>query len=152
MLLQKIEPYKCCMITEKKRNCKNGLSVRQKLPSESIRLVNEAFSTYSNIKTPLTELFIFFYTHPSVSASAIRASETVWEGERAEKLFSRSGFISSLMLYWGAVTEVSLGTFVSYTYMQNTHTAEWNGNTRVVFQSLAVVLMVFVVCYCTVLL
>ena len=106
------------MIIEKKKGkCKNSLSVRQKLPSESIRPVREAFSTYSNIKTPLTELFTFFYPRPSVSASAIRASEPPWEGERAERLLSRSGFISSLTFYSGAVAEVSLGMFVGYTYM-----------------------------------
>lgn len=106
---------------KKKRKRRNGLSVRQKLPSESIRPVHEAFSTSSNIKTLLTELFTFFYTHLSVSASAVRASEPAREGERAERLFSRSGFISSLT-YSGAVTEVSLGTFVGYTYMHlHTH-------------------------------
>lgn len=73
MLLQKIEPYKCRMITLKMDKCNSGFSVRQKVPSESTRLVNEAFSTYNNMKSLLTESFKFFYTCPLVSASAIKA-------------------------------------------------------------------------------
>lgn len=130
--LQKIDPYKCSVITEKKYILKKWPFCEKKLPRGSTRPVNEGFSTYSNIKTPLTELFTFFYTRPSLSASAIRASELAWEGERAERLFSRSGFISSLTFYSGAVTEVSLGRFVARCIWTYSQPEEWNFNTWVV--------------------
>ena len=153
MLLQKIEPYKCHMITEKnKESVRMAFLWDKKAPlrssDHSMRL--SAFS--SNSKTLLSELSAFCYTCPSISVSAIRALELAWEGETAERLFSRSGFISYLKLYFIAVAEISLGMFVGYTYMHlHTGTEEWNGNTQVVFQSLAVVPMILVRCYCAVL-
>lgn len=55
------------------------------------------------------------------------------------------------MLYSVAVTEISLGVFLGYAgkhIYEPIHTEEGNGNTQVVFQSLAVVLMIFGICYC----